>query len=524
MSSAIDLVISTGPLEGTRLELDPKETLRLGRTRAGIDFEDPLVSLNHASITFANNAYWVTDLRSASGTFVNGTELGEEAVRLKLGDVLRLGESEMRVTERPIQNLLRMVLIVCLILASTPLVYHFVVNQPLTYDPTIHLRGAVMGADGEHTKLTVPAGFIRREGVDHRGLQHTHTTDIDRDGVDEIWISNAASRFVVSLDSRGKWRYHGSVKSSCLELSGTKEAPQFDCGGIRWRWKDGSYQAMRLDGVMVFASPATGGPVQSFNVKGIEEADLAGWLGERGLQEPIHYLLCEGWVPGAPPQVLTESGAIRPLSKGCLHDIKVDVAGVAAGTPKAMAFTAAGVEALRADALMHLSGGVEGVFLGGAEAGIRDALVADPITKTRGKISFLAKGVEGKALAGESFVDGARTLLNSGRETYSSVVKAQLLSAGSARLDGGGCVQLEVTTHPWSCSVSKLCTSGSTFLSIDEVGCGERQHVLSVPYAGGTVYGRSGAVEVVAEVNSLGERWRTDVLRTQVYIRPTNAE
>ena len=57
MSSALDLVVLTGPLEGTVVNLRPNEPLLLGRSSKGLQLIDPMVSLNHSEITWEGDRY-----------------------------------------------------------------------------------------------------------------------------------------------------------------------------------------------------------------------------------------------------------------------------------------------------------------------------------------------------------------------------------------------------------------------------------------------------------------------------------
>ena len=63
MSSAIDLVILNGPSEGEVISLTPDTPLKLGRSAKGYQLIDPLVSLNHAMISFEGDSYWIEDFR-----------------------------------------------------------------------------------------------------------------------------------------------------------------------------------------------------------------------------------------------------------------------------------------------------------------------------------------------------------------------------------------------------------------------------------------------------------------------------
>lgn len=58
--------------------------------------KDKLTSRRHATIRYENNAYFLTDERSANGTFVNGQQLEEKTpYKLQNGDRVAIGEYEM---------------------------------------------------------------------------------------------------------------------------------------------------------------------------------------------------------------------------------------------------------------------------------------------------------------------------------------------------------------------------------------------------------------------------------------------
>src|SRR5712671_5771634 len=63
---------------------------RIGRGEdCEIRIEDNFVSRNHVSITMENSEWWVRDLNSANGMFVNGERA--EALRIEYRLALRLG-------------------------------------------------------------------------------------------------------------------------------------------------------------------------------------------------------------------------------------------------------------------------------------------------------------------------------------------------------------------------------------------------------------------------------------------------
>jgi hypothetical protein len=59
---------------------------------------DEFASARHARIEVRGDGVWVQDLDSTNGTFVNGSRVAG-AERLGAGDVLRVGETDLRVEE-----------------------------------------------------------------------------------------------------------------------------------------------------------------------------------------------------------------------------------------------------------------------------------------------------------------------------------------------------------------------------------------------------------------------------------------
>jgi hypothetical protein len=86
------------PEEGTSLALDAIATLGRDVNNA-IVVEDQFVSAEHAILTFRGRAWYVEDLGSTNGTFVNGVPV-TEVTPLGFGDVIQLGQVRLRL-ERP---------------------------------------------------------------------------------------------------------------------------------------------------------------------------------------------------------------------------------------------------------------------------------------------------------------------------------------------------------------------------------------------------------------------------------------
>src|SRR3954451_5296484 len=78
------------PEAGTSLSLDAIATLGRDVNNA-IVVEDEFVSAEHAILTFRGRAWYVEDLGSTNGTFVNGSPV-DGVVALGFGDVIQVGE------------------------------------------------------------------------------------------------------------------------------------------------------------------------------------------------------------------------------------------------------------------------------------------------------------------------------------------------------------------------------------------------------------------------------------------------
>jgi hypothetical protein len=86
------------PVEGTSLALDAIATIGRDVNNA-IVVEDQFVSAEHAILTFRGRAWYVEDLGSTNGTYVNGSPV-EGVTPLGFGDVIQVGQVRLRL-ERP---------------------------------------------------------------------------------------------------------------------------------------------------------------------------------------------------------------------------------------------------------------------------------------------------------------------------------------------------------------------------------------------------------------------------------------
>jgi hypothetical protein len=93
----LEVVAAMGYEPGTRFDVSAGATL--GRSNgADIRIDDPFASSAHARIFPRGDFMYVEDMGSTNGTYLNGRQL-RAAERLKIADVIRIGDSEYRYQE-----------------------------------------------------------------------------------------------------------------------------------------------------------------------------------------------------------------------------------------------------------------------------------------------------------------------------------------------------------------------------------------------------------------------------------------
>ena len=94
----LELMVSNGPLAGKRFQVGDGG-VRLGRSSSNdIHIPDEELSRNHCLFeTVGDTDIRVTDLASANGTMVNGKLLGNDPATLRLGDLIEVGATVIRV-------------------------------------------------------------------------------------------------------------------------------------------------------------------------------------------------------------------------------------------------------------------------------------------------------------------------------------------------------------------------------------------------------------------------------------------
>jgi hypothetical protein len=379
-----------GPRRGDKARLSRRTGLVLGRGKQTLDLLDAQVSTRHAILEWRQDRFWVKDLGSANGTRVNGVEVGPEGMVLSNGDILGLGEGLVRfVEERSLlpQWVYWVALIV--LVSTTPFMVQWIIDWRLwdKMTPTLVADNAVMGHGGEPINtggdariLPLDRCLMREVMSNGAGMSIRRVTDFDGDGVSEVWITGPSWERVYTFDPRGEWQLLGELPLGCQNSQGSGFRDLY-CGNQRYAFRHGipfqpgpdrcargsnkgRYELARKSGVTAWL-PAPDGAIgqptpYQFDIKGTQ--DLAAWLGERNIDVPIHFLVCEDMFPGMGAQVLTVDGRIERLQPGCTTTIAIGGSRTVEyrSKPYAVAFTETGRQLL----IEQL-----GVFLGGSDLG-----------------------------------------------------------------------------------------------------------------------------------------------------------
>jgi two-component system NtrC family sensor kinase len=86
------LTVIQGPDKGKSFQLPDHEPQLVGRSSEALPLSDSTVSRRHAELTPDDGEWWIRDLGSQNGTWVNGTRINERT-RLRVGDQVRTGST-----------------------------------------------------------------------------------------------------------------------------------------------------------------------------------------------------------------------------------------------------------------------------------------------------------------------------------------------------------------------------------------------------------------------------------------------
>jgi hypothetical protein len=574
---AYDLVAIAGPLEGERFVLESGKETPIGRSPRGINLPDPMVSVSHARL-FEDGADWfVEDLGSATGTKVNGTALTPKTrYPLQIGDVLAIGESQLRIDSQGNRVLRRlmwaMVPAWLLVFGAAATLYWVSGEGPVS----LALGKTVRTTTGATSALIVPHVFIREHALDVPGLALRRVTDFDGDQVDELWLYHGPDELAITFVEGGGWRLLGRFPKGCVDREG-EGLPDLICQGITYRMMDdGTYRAVAQTEPVVWlrgtpagqfelekpkepkekakkskkakkaeeeaaaaggAKPADGpvqvveatramagaqGPVPYRMSLGSPDK-LAGFLAARGIGRGVHYILCEGAFPGVGAQAVLEGGEVVSLGQTCGDDVKLEgpqAKGFEGVSVVGVALTAAGREALPRHLAYAWSGNPGDLFLDDEQRAIVRTMGGWP-TEVIGGVLLGWDAPEHffVPFASEATLSDRVGLITETPRPNDAIM-ASLLSRGRAELDPEGCAKLVVRTHPFRCATLRGCLPGKTFLEVREIGCGEERVLVRTGYGAGVWDGSSEAVDVRVELETAGGMAVTDVIRARVGVRP----
>ncbi len=101
------LIVTTGPCEGKTYPLETSSLISVGRDdQCSFQLVDDEVSRRHLQIRFDpdKRVHFAVDMRSANGVFINGARITGDR-QLDEGDVIRIGQSEIRYTEDDVTDI-----------------------------------------------------------------------------------------------------------------------------------------------------------------------------------------------------------------------------------------------------------------------------------------------------------------------------------------------------------------------------------------------------------------------------------
>ena len=383
------------------MRLSPTESMLLGRSTKGFHVQDELVNVRHAEVAWVTDRYWITDLGSVTGTWVNDERLGPNQPRvIAVNDQIRVGETEFVVRERvsfSVEAVARGIGGVTIAGLVAAVIYK-IASTPVIYEPKVGWPVPIRYAVGEAQILEVPLDFLRQHGFDYHQMRIRRVTDYDQDGVDEMWITHAGEEVMVTFDDSGNWVKSSSFPAGCQD-QGTTHFPNLRCGVVTYTHDGKDYQPRKQDGLVAWMPPVTQAEAEGVVGQVVHRPDtwsapvpyrmglkstekLAGFLGERGISGPIHYLICEEALPGISAQVMLESGQIVPIEPGCIRSMNVNgperTQRFGAHVPSMVAFSSYGRERLMEHLTLFMSGSMDGIFLDFRDRQVLDTMSRNP--------------------------------------------------------------------------------------------------------------------------------------------------
>lgn len=575
---ALQLVVVNGPLEGETYSVEGQVVI--GRSRPGIVLPDHTVSIKHARIEPSGEGLVIVDLGSKTGTKVNGRTIAPEApVPLDIGDRVEIGETEFKVDSIANRMFGRVIwlMIPAWALVAAALVVLYIASGPR---PLVLEFSEPVEVPQPTSQLEVPPAFARTHGLALDRITLLDVRDDDGDGIDEIWLGKDDQELVVTFDEQGTWLSRGEVPRGCTPRF-NEGAPQVDCGGTLYQVQQDRYIPALQEGVVVWVRGKASGLVKAAEpepagkkgkknkgkrknkagepepepeppkkkskknkredgmvevevTRGLDHEDalipyrvqllrpslLAGFLSERGVHGPVHYILCEDQGLGRPAQVRLPDGTVRELNPGCGDALKLDgLQADAFGGSQivAVAFTATGWKLLPRDLSMTTTGASNDLIA--TEKERKRLKLWEELPRSAISYDLQAKAIEMgfTPVAREDQALEPRMLL--GPDPAGRARGGVLLNRGVADLEVAGCTY-RVRTHYFRCALIRGCLPGTAFVSVVEKGCGEDKVVLKAGYSDGMTRTQSAHALLQLDVDTSSAAGVTEVVRAQIGVRP----
>lgn len=531
-----------GDAEPAVLRLDGERIVTFGRGRScNVRVTDPLVDFQHARFYWSPDlaSYVVEDLGSAYGTFADGQQLRGGIQRVTAGSKLRLGDTEFEIHSpgRLTARTRVIVLSITLVLAIIGVLSQWIRFPVDKSDPKVWLGPTRVTAPqaflGERA-LVIPPAFLWENGISSQ----LELLDIARHEWFEwdvlILRDTGRSRLVVLTFDDGAIQLLGDLPNGEIRRV-TGGLPEVLADGFTWRLEPRTrrYEAVDQESPVVWyrERPPKNpdeprglevlGPLQvgRFAFKG-DSSQMAVFLSERGINDPVHWLVCEGAFDGVGFQALDDEGQAQKLGKACYGRLAL-VGGKKDLEAVAVALSPSGYFHLLDAVTTFYSGDATGLFLSERDA----AEIVDPARRQLG--SFVGD----TRLSPKS--DDPRLPLFSPYPTRPVPTNADGLiedddpqAALAARH-----VVVERLPYPGFAGTSTTVSTPACELRVEvgsqqrvrrpfelwpaafvRVWCGE-QPVVRAPYAPGTYRGRGpDGLEVAVRVEMDGDRVRRAVL------------
>ena len=260
----IVLVAKSGDVDpGTEYRVTPNEPVPIGRSARGLTLLDPLVSIQHARISFdLARGYIIQDLNSATGTWVDEECIKGESRLIGNQTQLRFGDTVFEVRDaNRLNTWMRVVGGVSLALVALAVVA-WLIQQTGASPRDILLREPINVVAKSYNALQPDDAFLRTRGVSMSDIAVKRVRDWDDNGISEVWLQirnkgDVLITFEETARNTSSWKVLGEFPPNCILPSDTEEDKQgflpLQCSGTTWMmFEDGRYGLQDQEGVVVY--------------------------------------------------------------------------------------------------------------------------------------------------------------------------------------------------------------------------------------------------------------------------------